>query len=64
MKCKRCGKDVDTTIPELNAENYGENIWACRYCGQAYHFYRAVCCETIDTDMREDDWGKRIIKCK
>lgn len=64
MKCKRCGKEVDTTIPELNAENYGENIWACPYCGKAYHFYRAVYCKAIDTDMREDDWGKPIIKRK
>lgn len=26
MKCVRCEKEFDSTIPELNAESYGSNI--------------------------------------
>lgn len=62
MKCLRCGQKVDTSIPELNADNYGDNVWACPECGQAYRFFRTVRCCPIDTDRKADDWGKKIVR--
>ena len=62
MKCVRCNREMDTAIPELNADNYGGNIWACPNCGKAYRFYRTVIAEPIETDAKEDDWGKKIIQ--
>lgn len=56
---------VDSTIPELNVARYGEDvIWACPNCGKAYNFHRyvRVDIDEIDTDHKEDDWGKPIVK--
>lgn len=62
MECIRCKKEVDVSIPKINAENYGNNIWACPNCGKAYHFYRTVCVNPIETSAKEDDWGNPIVR--
>lgn len=65
MKCIRCGKEVDSTIPELNVARYGQDVlWACPNCGKAYNFHRIVQIKVtpIPTDKKEDDWGKPIVK--
>lgn len=61
MKCVHCKKEFDSAIPEINAESYGSNIYACPHCGMPYKFYRAVHTEPLwECPLKKDDWGKQI----
>ena len=70
MKCKRCRKAFDTSIAELNAEQFGHNICACPHCGKAYRVRREIkiVAEEIDDitlgERKTDDWGDKIIPDK
>lgn len=70
MKCKRCGKAFDTSIAELNAEQFGHNICACPHCGKAYRVRREIriVADEIDDitlgERKTDDWGDKIVPDK
>lgn len=63
MVCTRCGKVLDTYKQERNADSYGLNIYACPKCGKPYMFSRQVVVTelSVDTQLKEDDWGNRIV---
>ena len=63
MVCTRCGEVLDTYKQERNADSYGSNIYACHKCGKPYKFSRQVVVTELssDTQLKEDDWGHRIV---
>lgn len=63
MVCSRCGKTVNTERQERNAEFYGNNVFACPYCGKAHFVGRVVKIDfrPINPSYDEDDWGNVII---
>ena len=61
MKCIHCRREFDSDIPKVNADTFGENIYACPHCGMPYKFYRAVHTEPLwECTLKKDDWGKPI----
>ena len=66
MFCKRCGKEFDSSIPEINAENYGGRvIYTCNHCGKAHLFMRIVISRELNDESisykKEDDWNNKIV---
>lgn len=66
MKCIRCNNTFSSTIPEANAEKYGnDETYACPHCGKLYVFTRIISVDAVpDENICEprDNWGNPVVK--